>query len=135
MKFAKSVMFFYVFFSSSIGFEYAIISAEDGIHKHNSHPSVIKVEESLARSTKFALHAVFSEINQQLVIINFKKATGCDNILGKIWGLAHNELTTPLTSLINDCTKCGILPENINLQKWAQVIRSPIIWWKVITDR
>ena len=34
--------------------------------------------------------------------IDIKKATGCDNIPGKILRLAHSELTTPLTSLINN---------------------------------
>ena len=102
--------------ASSIGFEDAITSVEDAIHKHDSHPSVIKIKESLAGSTKFTFEAVSSEkINQKLMNIDIKKATGCDNIPGKILRLSHNELTTPLTSLINNCMKCGIFPENMKL--------------------
>ena len=47
--------------------------------------------------------------------INIKKATGCANIPGKFLRLAHNELTTLLTSLINNCMKCGIFPEYMKL--------------------
>ena len=47
--------------------------------------------------------------------IDIKKATGCDNIPGKILRLAHNEVTTPLTSLINNCMGCGIFPDNMKL--------------------
>ena len=47
--------------------------------------------------------------------IDIKKATGCDNIPGKILRLAHNELTTPLTSLINNCMGRGIFPDDMKL--------------------
>ena len=47
--------------------------------------------------------------------IDIKKATGCDNIPGKILRLAHNELTTPLTSLMNNCMGRGIFPGNMTL--------------------
>ena len=47
--------------ASSIGFEDAITSVEDAINKHDSHPSVIKIKESLAGSKKFTFEAVSSE--------------------------------------------------------------------------
>ena len=60
--------------ASSIGFEDAITSVEDAIHKHDSHPSVINIKESLAGSTKFTFEAVSSEkINQKLMNIDIKK--------------------------------------------------------------
>ena len=73
--------------------------------KHSNHPSVIKIKEGLTGpnilvSRRFA--------NQKLMTIDIKKATGCDTISGKILRLAHNELTTLLTSLINNCMRRGI---------------------------
>ena len=44
-----------------------------------------------------------------------KKATGCDNIPGKILRLAHNELSIPLTSLINNCMKTNVFPDIMKL--------------------
>ena len=46
---------------SSIGFEDAITSVDDVIHKHDSHPSVVKIKESLTASTKFTFQDVSSE--------------------------------------------------------------------------
>ena len=51
--------------ASSIGFEDAIISVQDAIHQHDSHPSVIKIKESLAGSKKFTCQAISPERNQQ----------------------------------------------------------------------
>ena len=90
--------------ASSIGFEDAIVSVGDALHEHSSHPSVTKIKESLTGSNNFTFQTVSSDkINQKLMTIDIKKATGCDNIQGKILRLANNELTTPLTSLINNC--------------------------------
>ena len=55
------------------------------------------------------------EINQRLKSIDIKKATGCDNIPGKILRLAHNELSMPLTSLINNCMKSNVFPDIMKL--------------------
>ena len=100
--------------ASSIGFEDAIVSVDDALYKHSSHPSVIKIKESLTGPKNFTFQAVSPDkINQKLMTIDIKKATGCDNIPGKILRLAHNELTTTLTSLINNCMGRGIFPDNM----------------------
>ena len=49
--------------ASSIGFEDAITSVDDAIHKHHSHFSVIKIKDSLAGSTKFTLSRFFRRRN------------------------------------------------------------------------
>ena len=101
---------------SSIGFEDAIVSVDDALHKHSSHPSVNKIKESLTGPNNFTFQAVSPDkINQKLMTIDIKKATRCDNIPGKILCLAHNELTTPLTSLINNCMGRGIFSDNMKL--------------------
>ena len=47
--------------------------------------------------------------------LTLKKATGCDNIPGKILRLAHNELSIPLASLINNCMKSNVFPDIMKL--------------------
>ena len=37
--------------------------------------------------------------------------------LGKLLRLAYNELTIPLTSMINGCMKCNIFPDNMKLSE------------------
>ena len=46
---------------------------------------------------------------------------GCDNIPCKILRLAHNELTIPLTSLINNSMKSNVFPD---IMKLADVSRN-----------
>ena len=71
--------------ASSIGFEDAIVSVYDALHKHSSHPSVIKIKESLTGPNNFTFQAVSPDkSNQKLMAIDIKKATGCDHIPGKI---------------------------------------------------
>ena len=55
------------------------------------------------------------DIRYKLKSTDIKKATGCDDISGKILRLAHKELTLPLTSLINNCMRNNIFPGNMKL--------------------
>ena len=102
--------------ASSIGFEDEIECIDSAIKKHNSHSSVMKIKASMDELKTFNFRSVCpEEINQKLKSIDIKKATGCDNIPGKILRLAHNELSIPLTSLINNCMKSNVFPDIMKL--------------------
>ena len=98
--------------ASSIGFEDQIECVDSAI-KHNSHSSVMKIKASINFRSVCP-----EETNQKLKSIDIKKATGCDNIPGKILRLAHNALSIPLTSLINNCMKSNVFPD---IMKMADV--------------
>ena len=61
--------------ASSIGFDDAIVSVHDALHKHSSHPSVIKIEENLTGPQNVIFQAVSPDkINQKLMTIDIKKS-------------------------------------------------------------
>ena len=75
----------------------------------------MKIKASMDELKNFNFRSVRpEEINQKLKFIDIKKATGCDNIPGKILRLAHNELSIPLTSLINNCMS-NVFPDIMKL--------------------
>ena len=82
-----------------------IHSTNSAIEKHRNHPSVIKIRGKFSdRSDSFSFTTVSSDIiERKLRNINVRKATGYDNIPGKLLRLAHSELALPLTNLINTC--------------------------------
>ena len=102
--------------ASSIGFEDGITSVEAAIQKHNRHPSVVMIRDNFTELKTFSFCTVSpDDISYKLKSIDIKKATGCDNIPGKILRIAHKELTLPLTSLINNCMRNNIFPGNMKL--------------------
>ena len=115
----RHVKFFNSYFAniaSSIGFEDGIVDVDAAIQKHSRHPRVIKIKEHLSKPSPFTFCPVSQDdISRKLKSIDIKKATGYDNIPGKILRLAHKELTTPLTSLINSCMSRNIFPGNMKL--------------------
>ena len=90
--------------ASSIGFQDDIDSAENAIQKHSSHPSVKKITERyFNRLDTFHFKTVDSEhVSLLLKQIDPKKATGFDNIPGKLIRLAYRELSLPITILLNE---------------------------------
>ena len=91
--------------ASSIGFEDGITSVEAAIQKHNRHPSVVMIRDNFTELKTFTFCTVSrwysDDISHKLKSIGIKKATGYDNIPGKILGQAHKELTLPLTSFLH----------------------------------
>ena len=60
-------------------------------------------------------------MEKKLKNINARKATGYDNIPGKLLKLGSSELCLPIANLINTCISRNVFPENM---KCAEV--SPI---------
>ena len=114
---------YFVSIASEIGPPDPIISADDAISTHQNHPSVIKIREKHSELyNSFSFHAVNpEEIMVYMKQFNIKKATGYDNIPGKIIRLAHKELSVPFANLINTSLSRNIFPD---VMKCAEV--SPI---------
>ena len=109
--------------ASSIGFKDSVCSGKAAIEKHKYHPSVMKINETYGgRFSSFDFVPICeNDIRHKLKNIDIKKATGYDKIPGKLLRLAHNELASPLTFLINTCMGRHIYP---GVMKFAEV--SPI---------
>ena len=85
-----------------VGFEDCVKSATDAINKHSSHPSVLKIQENRDPENSFSFHLVDTQqVSLALKRINSRKATGYDNLPGKIIRISFSELSYPLTHLIN----------------------------------
>ena len=109
--------------ATAIGFEDKILSTETAIRKHATHPSIIKINgrfSEKANSFKF-MPVSPATIMMKLKSINVKKATGYDNIPGKLLRIANKELAFPITNLLNRCITENVFP---SVMKYAEV--SPV---------
>ena len=89
-----------------IGFDDRITS--DAVDKHNSYPSVMKIRQQYGNESTF-------RFNRN---INPRKATWYDHIPGKIVRIAHQELSFPITRLINTAITANAFPSNM---KFAEI--------------
>ena len=114
---------YFVSIASEIGPPEPIVSADEAISTHQNHPSVMKIREKHSKLyNSFSFHAVNpEEIMVYMKQFNIKKATGYDNIPGKIIRLAHKELSVPFANLINTSLSRNVFPD---IMKCAEV--SPI---------
>ena len=109
--------------ASSIGFDDVICDTRSAIEKHSAHPSIAAIKNkhgNIVNSFKF--HPVSeNHIKKKLQNINIRKATGYDNIPGKLLKLGSSELCIPIANLMNTCLSKNVFPGNM---KCAEV--SPI---------
>ena len=88
--------------ATHIGFDDRIESAIDAINKHSTQPSVLKIRGNHNPEHPFSFHLVDSQqVSLALKRLNARKATGYDNLPGKLIRIAYSELSYPLTHLIN----------------------------------
>ena len=109
--------------AAQIGFPDSITSAITSIESHSDHPSVLKIQEKYENANhSFSFHLVDSStVMFYLKTFNPRKATGFDNIPGKLLRLAHQQLSQPLASVINASILQNVFPDEM---KCAEV--SPI---------
>ena len=76
--------------ATDIAFNDDVVSASDAIKWHDQHPSVKRIREYYQDKIKdFDFHVVDTETVMQMIKnINPRKATGCDNIPGKLIRIA-----------------------------------------------
>ena len=101
--------------ASSIGFDDKIDSVEDSIEKHKNHPSIAKIRE---KHPDLCDNFTFRSVSEDTVCgylkrFDSKKATGYDNIPGRIIKLACNEIAPPLTKIINTSIEHNSFPDTL----------------------
>ena len=109
----------FVNIASSIGFDDDITTVESAVLKHCDHPSIVKIKDRHKNMINFSFKPVtVDNIKERLKVINPKKATGFDNVPGKLLRIAHDEFSVPLASLINACMRNDTFP---NIMKYAEL--------------
>ena len=105
--------YYFVNIASSIGFDDSIVNCDDSIKKHKNHASITKIIGRFGgKCNTFSFKPVSSAaIKNKLKSINVRKATGFDNIPGKLLRVVNNELSRPLANLINECMSQNVFPE------------------------
>ena len=97
-----SEIFNYIFVNvaTDIGFndDVHVVSASDAIKRHDQHLSVKRIREYYQDRIKdFDFHVVDTKtIMQMIKNINHRKATGWDNIPGKLIRIAYMEIPIPI---------------------------------------
>ena len=111
---------YYSNIASTIGFDDKIESVENAIEKHKHHPSITMIKEKHQGIREcFDFHVVSpNTVKTYLRNFNPRKATGYDNIPGRIIKLACNELANPLTNLINSSIVSNTYP---GIMKYAEI--------------
>ena len=111
---------FFVNVATDIGFNDDVVSASDAIRRHDQHPSVKRIREYYRDKIKdFDFHVVDTETVMQMIKnINPRKATGCDNIPGKLIWIAYREISIPICSLLNASITAKRFP---SIMKYADV--------------
>ena len=109
---------FNVYFSSiasEIGFQDQHSTTEEAILAHDNHPSVIKIRDAYGENAHYFNFEMVSHdcISKKLRMINVRKATGYDNIPAKLLRLAKNELTYPITNLVNNSISMSTFPDQL----------------------
>ena len=101
------------------GFDDRITSTNDVVGKHSSHPSVMKIRQQYGNGSTFRFNLVDENcVALILCNINPRKATGYDHIPGKIVRIANQELSFPITRLINTATTANAFPSKM---KFAEI--------------
>ena len=94
---------FFISVASEIGLDENIVSVTDAIHKYKGHQSVELIKKHYADDIKnFDFQSVDSDsVMLMIKKLDSKKATGYDNIPGKLMKIAHQELANPHCNFIN----------------------------------
>ena len=98
--------------ANGIGFDDDVESAKDAIMKHRTHPSISKIEQNRHNGKTFEFQKVNEvDVKRKLKNINIRKATGFDNIPGKILRVASSELSSPMTRLFHISISSSSFPD------------------------
>ena len=117
---------FFTTVASDIGFDDEVISAGDAIHRHKDHRSVQKIQQEF---DKIDSDFEFSPVTVDLVMqsiknIDPKKATGYDNIPGKLIRIAYRELSVPICNLMNTCIAMRTFPTPFKFADVSPIFKS-----------
>jgi hypothetical protein len=92
---------------------------DKSIKINKEHPSVMEISENNTINNELNFKHVSEEfVTKQINKLNVKKATGHDGISPKILKMAQQEITNPITKLVNKSIDSSIFPADL---KSAQV--------------
>ena len=92
---------------------------DKSIKINKEHPSVMKISKNNTINNELNFKNVSEEfVTKQINKLNVKKATGHDGISPKILKMAQQEITNPITKLVNKSIDSSIFPADL---KSAQV--------------
>ena len=111
--------------ANEIGFPDEITSAEDSIARHSHHQSILKIRSKYdhLKDTFCFQHIEPDTIMLYLKNINARKATGFDNIPGKLLKIAHEPLSIPFAFLINTSIKQKVFPDELKLAEVSPLFK------------
>ena len=114
---------YYANVASQFGFNDSAHSVDDCIDKYRSHSSINLILANHAPVPFDFQCATVGDIDKRLMSINTKKATGYDNIPGKLLRLGRGYLKDPLTKLINDCIRESRFPESLKCAELSPLFK------------
>ena len=111
---------FFISVASEIDLDENFASVTDAIHKYKGHPSVEQIKKHYSDDIRnFDFQSVDADsVMLMIKKLDSKKATGYDNIPGKLIKIVHQELANPLCNLINYSMKLKCFP---SIMKSAEV--------------
>ena len=113
---SKLFNYYFTWVAADIGFEDGITSTNDAVDKHNSHPSVMKIQQIYNDNEDTFC---FKLVDKNCVVLILHKiypgkAAEYGHIPGKIVRIVHQALSFPITRLINTAISANAFPFNMN---------------------
>ena len=97
---------------------------EKAISKYKFHPSILLIKDKIVNQEKFSFKPISKlDIQNEVQLINPKKATTSDSIPPKILKLSAEVSADTLQSLFNDMLKTENFPENLKLANITPVFK------------
>ena len=101
-------------------------STADGISeikdKFKNHPSIIKIKEKIAITTKFSFYNISENaMSEEICSLNVKKPTTQDSIPAKILKISQDLCSPQLTDIFNNSINTGQFPQELKLAEISPV--------------
>ena len=111
--------------ASEIGFRDSHSSGSEAIFAHQNHPSVIKIRDSYDDTHgSFDFRPVnHCEISRKLKMLNTRKSTGYNNIPANLLRMAHVELASPISKLINNTMQMNVFPKTMKCAELSPIYK------------
>ncbi len=92
--------------------------------KHKNHESILKIKEHHSNNSPFSFKPVsVTYVKGILSKIKANKSTGCDEIPPKVVKMCSEELSVPLTDMINSAFQNNIFPDDLKYADLAPIFK------------
>ena len=94
------------------------------IYKYGNHPSIVKLNEFIDHDNNFSFNKISqTEIREEIIKLNSKKAAGVDTIPPKVIKDAIHVVTSPLTQLFNLSVEGNHFPSDLTYANVAPLFK------------